>query len=123
MEEQTETHIIEYSLDGVMVGVSINLKPELLKRIDEAKGTQSRSGFIVRAVYEYLQPVNDADRKQLLTQLEAHKATQLRLESEVEFLRQQYSLINSALAQKLLTEAPAKRSIWEKLMGRPARSP
>ncbi len=98
-----------------MVGVSINLKPDLLAQIDEAKDTSSRSGFIVKAVYEYLNPIKsewEADKIQLLTQIEAGKNNERRLENEVEYLRQEYSKINDALAQRLLSEP--KKSFWDR---------
>ena len=101
--------------------ISINLKPDLVQRIDEAKGSKSRSMFIVGCILEHFTPLNadwEADKKDLMTQLETHKSTQLRLENEVEFLRQEYSKINDALAQRLLTETSPKKSWWDRIRGR-----
>lgn len=110
-----ENIIPKTCLDGLMTGISINLKPDLLEQIDTAKGTQSRSGFIVHAVYEYLNPTKadwEADRKQLIAQIEAAKTNQMRLESEIAFMRNEYSKINDALAQRLLSESTQKKSFW-----------
>ena len=85
--------------------ISINLKPDLVRRIDTAKGAQSRSAFIVQCVLEHLSSDNKPDNNHLIEQIETYKATQLRLENEVAYLRQEYSKINDALAQRLLTEA------------------
>ncbi len=115
-ENQIETAICHYRLDGIMVGVSINLRPELLEQIDEAKGPQSRSSYIVQAVYEFLNPTKadwEADRKQLIAQVEADKSNERRLVDEVEYLRGEYSKINDALAQRLLTEGPHKKHWWQ----------
>jgi len=98
-----------------MVGVSINLRPDLLEQIDAAKGAQSRSSYIVQAVYEYLNPIKpdwEADRKQLTTQVEALKDTQRRLEDEISYLRDQNARMLDAVSQKLLT--PAKRHWWQR---------
>ena len=118
--EQIATNISKTSLKGIVVGISINLKPNLLKQIDEAKGTQSRSAFIVQAVYEYLNPTKangEADRKQLTAQIESIKRNELRLESEVAYMRQEYSKINDALAQRLLTEAKPRVGFWVRIFG------
>jgi metal-responsive CopG/Arc/MetJ family transcriptional regulator len=87
-----------------MSQISISVKPDLIKRIDGARGSQSRSSFIVDCVIEHINPTLDIDKKELITQLNAHKDQQRLLEDEVDFLRQQYSLINAALSQKLLSE-------------------
>jgi metal-responsive CopG/Arc/MetJ family transcriptional regulator len=116
-----EIIIPQTCLDGLMTGVSINLKPDLLTQIDAAKGTQSRSAFIVHAVFEYLNPTKadwEADRKQLIAQIEAIKSNEQRLENEVEYLRGEYSKINDALAQRLLTEATPRVGFWARLFGR-----
>jgi hypothetical protein len=73
--------------------VSINVKPDLVARIDEAAGTQSRSAFIVACIQEHFSPLiadNYPDKMHGTEQLEAYKSTQQRLESEIEYLRQQY---------------------------------
>ena len=114
-----------------MVGVSINLRPELLEQIDEAKGPQSRSSFIVQAVYEFLNPIKadweadrtqliaqaEADKGQLEAQIEALKDTQRRLEDEkrrleddISYLKDQNSRMLDAVAQKLLTQP--KKHWW-----------
>ena len=92
----------------------------MIDRIDAAKGTQSRSGFITACIFEHFEPLKadwEADKERLTAQLEAHKSTQLRLEGEVEFLRQEYTKINDALAQRLLTEAKPKKSWWARHFG------
>ncbi len=103
------------SLDGIMVGISINLKPDLLAQIDEAKGPHSRSSYIVNAVYAYLNPTKadwEADRMQLTTQVEALKDTQRRLEDEISYLRDQNARLTDAVAVKLLAEP--KKSWWSR---------
>lgn len=97
--------------------VSVNLKPDLLKQVDEARGTQSRSAFVTACIFEHFSG-GDADKKQLIAQLEADKATQARLEDEVAFLRQEYTKINDALAQRLLIESTPKKSLWDRIRGR-----
>jgi hypothetical protein len=100
------------SLRGIAVQLSLNLKPEWVARVDEARGTQSRSGFVAQCIYEHFSGGN-ADKTHLNEQLMTYK-------NEVEYLRQEYSKINDALAQRLLTEAtpPApsepKRHWWQR---------
>lgn len=111
-----EIIISQTYLDGLMTGISINLKPDLLTQIDAAKGTQSRSAFIVHAVYEYLNPTKadwEADRKQLTIQIEAYKSNKQRLENEVAYLRDQNSRLIDEVSQKLLTEATPKKHWWQ----------
>ena len=120
---QITTNISETSLKGIVVGISINLKPNLLKQIDEAKGTQSRSGYIVRAVYEYLNPSQNgfdadktqllADNKQLIMQIDAANDRQLRSDREIDFLRDQNATLTDALTQRLL-EPPKKKSFFDR---------
>ena len=121
--EQIATNKSETSLKGIVVGISINLKPNLLKQIDEAKGTQSRSGYIVRAVYEYLNPSQNgfdadktqllADNKQLIMQIDAANDRQLRSDREIDFLRDQNATLTDALTQRLL-EPPKKKSFFDR---------
>ena len=125
--EQIASDISETSLKGIVVGISINLKPDLLKQIDAHKGTQSRSGYIVRAVYEYLNPSENgldadkmqllADKKQLISQIDALKDTQSRSDREISFLRDQNATLTDALTAKMLVE-PKKKSVWERIRGR-----
>jgi metal-responsive CopG/Arc/MetJ family transcriptional regulator len=119
--EQTTKNISTNTHYSTMVQISISLKPDLVQQIDEAKGAQSRSSFIVDCIYAHINPGDDMDKMQLTADLNAHKAQQLRLESEVAYLREQYSKINDALTQRLLTEAAPnepKRSLWAKIWGR-----
>jgi metal-responsive CopG/Arc/MetJ family transcriptional regulator len=97
--------------------ISFNLKPDLLAHVDEVRGLQSRSAFITACIYEHFQG-GDADKIQLLRDIEAYKDTQRRLENEVAYLREQYSKINDALAQRLLTENTHKKSFWKRITGR-----
>ena len=107
--------------------ISINLRPELLDKVDKSLGTQSRSAFITNCIYEHYQG-GDTDKLQLIRDLSAHQETQHRLENEVEYLRGEYSKINDALAQRLLAEASEqtiklteqtiKKSFWQRLTGR-----
>lgn len=109
--------ICTFSMERLTMQISINVKPELIEHIDAVKGTQSRSAFIVGCVQEHFSG-GDADKKQLIEQLEAHKATQQRLENEVEYLRAEYSKINDALAQRLLTEGTPRAGFWARMFGR-----
>ena len=91
--------------------VTINLKAELLDKIEQVRGPQSRSGFIVAAVYEHFSG-GDADKIQLLRDIEALRETQRRNENEIEYLRLETSKLHDALAQRLLTDG--KPSFWSR---------
>jgi hypothetical protein len=98
------------------IQASFNIKPDLLTQVDEARGVQSRSAFIVECIFERLTGP-DADKSQLIKDIEAHKATEARLESEVAYLREQLSKINDALAQRLLTDNAHKKTLWQRIRG------
>ena len=111
--------ICNFSLEKITMQISVSLKHDLVKRIDEAAGVQSRSSFITRCIYEYFEPPKtewEADKKSLLEQIKAHKDTQTRLESDIEFLKAQNKQLTDALTQRLLE--PPKKSIWDRLRGR-----
>jgi hypothetical protein len=117
IQNQMTSDICKFSLERLTMQISINVKPELIEHIDAVKGTQSRSAFIVGCVQEHFSG-GDADKRQLIEQLEAHNATQQRLENEVEYLRGEYSKINDALAQRLLTEGTHRAGFWARMFGR-----
>lgn len=94
--------------------ISISLKPDVIAHIDEVKGQQSRSAFILACVFEHFSG-GDVDKKQLLAQIEGHKVQQRRLEDEVAYLREQNARMLDAVAQKLLTESTPKKSFWSRL--------
>lgn len=100
------------SLRGLRLQTSINLKKELLDAIDLARGTQSRSAFIVGVVNQHISGGNQ-DTKHLLQQLETDRFTQRRLEDEVDYLRGELSKMHDAVAVKLLA-APPKRHWWSR---------
>ena len=107
------------SLEKLTMQISVSLKPDLVRRIDEAAGVQSRSSFITRCIYEHFEPSTsewEADKKSLTEQLEAHKETQRRLDLEVSFLRDQNATLTDALTQHLLVEP--KKSWWARHFGR-----
>ncbi len=107
--------------------VSINIKPDLIEKVDQAKGGQSRSAFIVTCIYEHFNPpksIQEADITNLTTQLNETKTNVANLErrlsdkeNEVEYLRQEYSKINDALSQRLLAETKPT-GFWARLFGR-----
>ncbi|GEM_PF-2913454 len=120
MSNQIDRDICTLSLDRLTMQISVSLKADLVKRIDDAAGTDSRSGFITRCIYEHFEPPKnelEADKTHLTEQLNAYKDTQKRLENEVEYLRLEYSKINDALAQRLLTENTPKKSFWARIRG------
>jgi hypothetical protein len=96
--------------------VSFNIKADLMQQLEEARGVQSRSAFIVECIFERLIGP-EADKSQLLRDIETHKATEARLESEVAYLREQLSKINDALAQRLLTDNAHKKTLWQRIRG------
>ncbi len=101
------------SLEKLTMQISVSLKPDLVKRIDEAAGVQSRSSFITRCIYEHFEPSTsewEADKKSLTEQLEAHKVQQRLLDDQIAYLRDQNSRLLDAVSQKLLT--PPKKHWW-----------
>jgi metal-responsive CopG/Arc/MetJ family transcriptional regulator len=102
------TGISKGSLDGIMTQVSINVKPDIIAEIDEKRGTQSRSSYIVDCVRERLSG-GDADKKQLFEQTIMYK-------NEVEFLRLELTKMTDAVAQKLLSEP--KKPFWSRVFRR-----
>jgi hypothetical protein len=116
IQNQMTSDICKFSLERLTMQISINVKPELIEHIDAVKGTQSRSAFIVACVQEHFSG-GDADKVQLIRDIEAHRDTQRRLENEVEYMRAEYSKINDALAQRLLTEQTIKKPFWQRLRG------
>jgi hypothetical protein len=105
-EAQMAKSIIELHVDRGMAQVSINLKPDIIKRVDVARGSKSRSGFIADCVVEHFTPRGEADIKQII-----------RLESEVEYLRIQNTSLLDAMSQRLL--APdVKVPFWRRVLGR-----
>jgi hypothetical protein len=111
--DKMSSSICDFRLDGIMTQISISLKPDLIMRIDEAAGVQSRSAFIVGCIHEHFNPTFDVDKTQLLAQLEANKVQQMRLENEVTFLREQNMKLTDAMSQRLLSESP-KKSFWSR---------
>jgi len=103
---------LTFRLDRMTMQISISVKPDLVAHIDEQRGQQSRSSFIVGCIYEHFSG-GDIDKKQLTEQLKAHIDTQQRLENEVEYLRDQNSRLLDAVAQRLLSE-PKKVSFWDR---------
>ena len=97
----------EVRVDRFMAQVSINLKPHIIKQIDDSRGEQSRSSFIADCVVAYFEPRGEADKKDIA-----------RLESEVDYLRHEFSKVNDALAQRLLPDTTPKRSWWDRIRGR-----
>lgn len=108
--------------------ISINLKPDLIAKVDQAKGGQSRSAFIVTCIDEHFNPpkaTQEADITRLTTQLNDTNINVSNLErrlqdkeNEVEYLRQEYSKINDALSQRLLAQTTPKKSWWDRIRGR-----
>jgi protein subunit release factor A len=99
------------NLDGLMVGISLNIRPTLLEQIDAAKGAESRSGYIAKILYEYLNTditQSNATISQLTQELNAAKETQRYIENEVDFLRSQNKQLTDALSQHLLPAEPKK---------------
>jgi hypothetical protein len=91
--------------------ITINVSPELLAKIEEVKGLQSRSGFIVACVKEHLAG-GETDKVQLNRDLKTLRETQGRLENEVAYLRDQNSRMLDAVSQRLLTDG--KPSFWSR---------
>jgi hypothetical protein len=83
--------------------ISISLKPDVVAHIDEQRGQQSRSSFIVGCIYEHFSG-GDVDKKQLTEQLKALTVQQQQRESEIAFLREQTTKLTDALSQRLLAE-------------------
>lgn len=104
-KEQMAKLISSSHIDGTMSQVSINLKPDIIKRVDAARGSQSRSGFIADCVVEHFTPRGEADIKQIV-----------RLESEVEYLRIQNTSLLDAVSQRLLAPE-VKVGFWRRLIG------
>ena len=102
---QMATDMCEFRFDGIMAQVSINLKPHIIKQIDDERGEQSRSSFIADCVVAYFEPRGEADKKDIA-----------RLESEVNYLRDQNARLTDAVAVKLLSEP--KKSFWARIRGR-----
>jgi metal-responsive CopG/Arc/MetJ family transcriptional regulator len=108
---------LTYRLDRMTMQISVSLKPDLVKRIDEAAGVQSRSSFITRCIYEHFEPSTsewEADKKSLTEQLESLKVQQRLLEDQVAFLKDQNTRLLDAVSQKLLTEATPKKHWWQR---------
>lgn len=110
MQEQMNSNIT-YRLDGLSMQTSINLSKDLLDKIDLARGTQSRSAFIVGIVNEHISG-GDVDKKRIIQQLEADRVTQGMQQSEIDFLRAEVSRLTDAVAVKLLSEP--KKSFWSR---------
>ena len=94
---------------------SINISEDLLRQVDDAKGTKSRSGFIVECIALCLSG-GDTDKKQLIADLKASNETQHKLENDIEFFRAQNQQLTDAITQRLL-ETP-KKSLWDRIRGR-----
>lgn len=102
---------LTFRLDRMTMQISISVKPDLVAHIDEQRGQQSRSSFIVGTIYEHFSG-GDVDKKQLTEQLKAHIDTQRRLEDDLAYMRDQNLQLVNAVSQKLLTEP--KKSWWSR---------
>jgi hypothetical protein len=94
------------SLDGIMSQLSINVKADIIKRIDATRGPRSRSGFIADCIVEHFMPTDETDKKQVA-----------RLEAEVAYLRIENTKLIDAVSQKLLSE-PKKPGLFARVFGR-----
>ena len=103
---QKANFIVEYRFDRFMAQVSINLKPHIIKQIDDARGPQSRSSFIKDCIIEHFGPRGEAEAKQIA-----------RLESDVQYLRLENTKLIDAVSQRLLEPAP-KKSLWDRIRNR-----
>jgi hypothetical protein len=94
------------SLDRLSVQLSINVKADVIKRVDDERGEQSRSGFIKDCIVEHFTPTGEVDAK-----------TIAKLEGEVAYLRDTNTRLLDAVSQKLLTPVEPKKSLWQRLRG------
>jgi hypothetical protein len=97
----------EFRIDRLTVQLSINVKPHVVKQIDNTRGNRSRSGFINDCIIEHFTPKGEADINRIA-----------RLEDEVAYLRDQNTRMLDAVAQRLLTPSEPKRHWWNRAFKR-----